>query len=453
MDISKKLKEVFNNYKEKRKKDKAFEKKQKKYIKEQEKLLKEAEKEYKEEVKQENAIKYKDMSKTDILVKDTKDFFKEMLNDEDIIEAEKLLTDKQREAIKEQEKEEKKITIKAAIIFGLVILFTTILLLLFGELIKTDLEKVTQPILENYYKETFGKKGRVRNIRYLDKEKHIALATFTTNINVMCIDNEYIGNDSTYEKVYQDYKNYLINVMQATNFIIDNPKLSFRPYLVEYNYYIDYIDVLPSGLTFSQMLNSHTLDIVDTIIYEGNINKTNIQSMLNNFGDNSKIYLIKQNSQNIINLSVITKDAIKSFDVVEEKYSSDNDIFYQFSQEINKIDYVDIIKTDDGYDSENNHYINGKKLRVSTSYLQGLRYDEKDPRDSYYLVRINKNRKYDNFKIFNGYRSYNQIDLNEYPEVVTIESVNGFILIGDEEITFANQDKQRVSWICRIGLC
>ncbi len=453
MDISKKLKEIFNNYKEKRKKDKAFEKKQKKYIKEQEKLLKEAEKEYKEEVKKENAEKYKDMSKTDILVKDTKDFFKEMLNDEDIIEAEKLLTDKQREALKEQEKEEKKITIKAIIIFSLVILFTTILLLLFGELIKTDLEKVTQPILENYYKETFGEKKRVRNIRYLDKEKHIALATFTSNINVMCIDNEYIGNDSTYETVYQDYKAYLINVMQATNFIIDNPKLSFRPYIVKYNYYIDYIDVLPSGLTFSQMLNSHTLDIVDTIIYEGDINKSNIQSMLNNFGDNSKIYLLKHNSQNIVNLSVITKDQIKSFDVVEEKYSNDFDIFYQFDQNINKVEYVEITNMDNGYDRENNHYINAKRLRVKTSYLQRLSYDEEDPRDAYYLVRINKNRKYDDFKMLGGYSSYNQLDLDEYPDVITIDSPNGFVLIGEKEITFANQDRTRVSWICRIGLC
>ena len=266
MDISKKIKEIFKNYLEKRKKDKLFYKRQKQIAKDLEKLNDEALKEYKEEVKKENAEKYKDMSKKEILIKEAKEFLEDMKNDEELVEAEKLLTDKQKEELKEQKKEEKKITIKAAIIFSLIIIATTIRLLLFGELIKTDLEKVTQPMLEEYYKNTFGEKKKVRSIRYLDKEKHIALATFTTDINVMCIDNEYIGNDSTYEPIYQDYKNYLIGVMQATNFIIHNPKLSYIPYLVEYNYYIDYIDVLPSSLTFNQMLNSKSLDIRDVII-------------------------------------------------------------------------------------------------------------------------------------------------------------------------------------------
>ena len=452
MDISKKLKEYFNNLKEKRKKDKLFLKRQKEIAEKQEKLSEEAEKEYKEEVKKENAEKYKDMSKKEIFVKEAKEFIKEMTSDEEITEAEKLLTEKQKEKVKEQEKEEKKITIKALIIFAIIIVVVTILLLVFGELVKTDLEKVTQPILENYYKETFGKKGKVRNIRYIDEDKHIALATFTSNINVMCIDNDIIGNDSTYESVYEDYKKYLIDTMDATNFIIHNPKLSYRPYLVEYNYYIDYIDVLPSSLSFNEMLNNNSLDIRDVIIYEGNINKENIMNMLNNFGDNSKIYLVKQNSQNIINLSIVTKDEIKSFDVKEEKYSNDYDIFYQFDQEINKIEFVEITNVENGYDRENNHYINGKRLRLKTSYLQN-RNKEEDKRDSYYLVRINKDKKYDNFRIIGGYSSYSSIEYNEYPDVMTIDSPNGFVLIGEKEVTFANQDKTRVSWICRIGLC
>ncbi len=455
MGISNKLKEYWKNYKDKRKKDKLFNKRQKQIVKNMEKLNDEVEKEYKEIEKKENAEKYKDISKKEKLIKDTKEFFVDLLNNDELKEAEKLLTDKQKAAIKEQTKEEKKITIKAISIFTLIIIIFIILILIFGELIKTDLEKVTQPMLEEYYKNTFGEKKKVRDIRYLDKEKHIALATFTSNINVICIDNETIGTDATYDSIYQDYKNYLINTMQATNFIINNPKLIYRPYVVEYNYYIDYIDVLPSSLTFNQMLNSNNLDIIDIIIYEGNINKTNIQSMLNKFGDNSKIYLLKSSSQNILNLSIVTKEEIKSFDVVEEKYSNDYDIFYQFDQEINKIEYTEIINMDDTYDNENNHYINGKTLKFSTSYLRNRSYDEEDTRDEYFLVRINKNRKYDNFRFVSGYSSYREMEYKDYPDVVTINSPNGLVLIGTNErnVTFANQDKTKVSWICRIGLC
>ena len=174
--------------------------------------------------------------------------------------------------------------------------------------------------------------------------------------------------------------------------------------------------------------------------------------MLNNFGENSKIYLLKSSGQNILNLSIITKNEIKSFDVVEEKYSDDFDTFYQFNQEINKVEFVEIVNMDDGYDKDNNHFINGKKFKIKNSYLRN-NYGEEDTRDSFYLVRINKNRKYDEFRILSGYRSFSQYDLNKYPEVATIDSPNGFVVIGEKEITFANQDRENVSWICRIGLC
>jgi hypothetical protein len=307
-------------------------------------------------------------------------------------------------------------------------------------------------MLEEYYKNTFTEKAKIKTIRYLDKEKHIVLATFTSDINLMCVDNEHIGNDVTYESIYQDYKNYLISNMQATNFIIDNPKLSYIPYLVEYNYYTDYIDTLPSDLSFKQMLNTKNLDIVDVILYEGDINKNNLMNMLGSFGDNSKLYLVKQSSQNILNLSIITKEYIKSFDVIEEKYSNDGDTFFRFNQDINKIDYVDITNYGPGYDNDNIHYTNVKMLKLNNSYLKGA-YNEEDKRDAYFLIRLNKQFKYDKLTLLSNSLSYRKLENDKYPETVTIPSQNGFIVIGTKEIMIANQDSEKVSWFCRIGLC
>jgi hypothetical protein len=240
--------------------------------------------------------------------------------------------------------------------------------------------------------------------------------------------------------------------MQATNFIVDNPKLSYIPYLVEYNYYIDYIDTLPSDLSFKQMLNTKNLDIVDVILYEGDINKNNLMNMLGSFGDNSKLYLVKQSSQNILNLSIITKEYIKSFDVIEEKYSNDGDTFFRFNQEINKIDYVDITNYGPGYDNDNIHYTNVKMLKLNNSYLNGA-YNEEDKRDAYFLIRLNKQFKYDKLTLLSNSLSYRKLENDKYPETVTIPSQNGFIVIGTKEIMIANQDSEKVSWFCRIGLC
>ena len=355
MDVFKLLKEKYNEYKIKKKKDKLFIKRQKEIIKKQQKLNDEVEKEYKEEIKKEQEEKYKNISKKDRLIKDAKEFIEDLMDNKEFEELESVLSEEEKKREEELRKENKKITIKVVILFVTIITIITILSLMLGEIIKTDLEKVTQPMLEEYYKNTFTEKAKIKTIRYLDKEKHIVLATFTSDINLMCVDNEHIGNDVTYESIYQDYKNYLISNMQATNFIVDNPKLSYIPYLVEYNYYIDYIDTLPSDLSFKQMLNTKNLDIVDVILYEGDINKNNLMNMLGSFGDNSKLYLVKQSSQNILNLSIITKEYIKSFDVIEEKYSNDGDTFFRFNQEINKIDYVDITNYGPGYDNDNIH--------------------------------------------------------------------------------------------------
>ena len=450
MDIKKYLKEKQEEYKKKKADDKRFLKRQKEVLKEQEKLEEEIEKQYKEEVKREEAEKYKDMSKSERRKKDIKEFIDDMLNNSEFEELKSEMTEEQFKEYEDNRKFEKRFTLGVLIGLASFVILTVVGILILGEVLKTDLEKITQPLLEEYYSNTIGDKFKMDSIKYLDKDKHIVLATFDTGINVMCIDNDTIGNDSKLENTYNDYKILLNNTINGTHMIMNNPKLVYRPYLVEYNYYIDYIDVLPSSKTFNEMLDEHNLDIIDIIIYEGDINISNISNMLNNFGDNSIIYLVKMSSQNILNLSIVTKNEVKSFDVVETKFSG-NDTFYMFDNNINKIGSVEISNYSPGYDMTNKYYYsNVKELKTNQVSLYGL-YGDKDKRSNYYIIKLNKELNYDNFVVLD--RTYEEVSENRYPNVITIRSATGLIIIGDKEIMLANKEEKSNSFLCRLNLC
>ena len=91
-------------------------------------------------------------------------------------------------------------------------------------------------------------------------------------------------------------------------------------------------------------------------------------------------------------------------------------------------------------------------LKLNNSYLKGA-YNEEDNRDAYFLIRLNKQFKYDKLTLLSNSLSYRKLENDKYPETVTIPSQNGFIVIGTKEIMIANQDSEKVSWFCRIGLC
>lgn len=451
MDIKNYFKEKFKEYKNKREKEKKFLKRHKEIIKKQEELDEEIEKQYKEQLKQENKEKSKEMSKSERFKKDAKEFIDDMFNNSEFEELESVMTEAEKKELEKTKKEEKRLAILAIFILGFVVVGSTVGLKVFGELIKTDLEKVTQPLIEEYYKTNFEENSKIDTIKYLDEDKHIVLATFKSGVNVMCVDNDSLGNDSTYESLYNEYKEFLKTNINGTHMIQNQPKIIYRPYVVNYNYYIDYIDTLPSSKTFEEMYNSGSLDIIDIIIYEGEINTYNIQNMMSMLGDNSAFYLIKMSSQNILNLTIIDKSGLRSFDVTETKFTGDNDIFYMFDQNINKVEFVEITNYSPGYDRSNEYYFtNVKKLKIKNSYLQGS-YNQEDTRDNIYLLKLNKNVTYEKFSVLD--RPYEPKELSKYPFVLSIPSSTGLIVIGNKEITIGNEEKKSNSFLCRFNLC
>ena len=446
---------IFDSLKEKIKRDREFKRKEKEAYLNARRIEDEIDSELKEEEKQERLKekeKNKGLSKSQIFLDKTIKFIKEMKSNDELEELKTYMSEKELEDMEKQNKEERKFTIKAIAILGVIVIVVTALLLVVGELLKGDLEKVTKPMLEEYYETTFGEKEKMTTLRYLDQDKHIVLATFKSGINLMCVDNEYIGNDSTYESIYADYKKFLLNNISGTNMIMHNPKLSFKPYVVDYNYYIDYIDTLPSNLKFSDMYNTSNLIINDVIIYEGNINKTNILNMANHLGENSAFYLIKMSAFNILNLTIVKKNSIESFDVQEQKNLGNEDIFYLFDQNINKIDEVKITNLSPSYGKTGNkYYTNVKSLKVNTSYLQRMNYEEEDTRANYYLLKFSKDTKYDNVAIID--RNYKPYEVENYPPFITIQSQSGLIVIGEKEMTLANATEDKKPFLCRFNLC
>ena len=200
------------------------------------------------------------------------------------------------------------------------------------------------------------------------------------------------------------------------------------------------------------MYNNSNIIVTDTIIYEGDINKNNILNIANHLGDNTIFYLIKMSSFNILNLTIIKKDSIESFDVLEQKNLGEEDIFYKFDQNINKVDSVELTNYSPSYGkSGNNYYSNVKAIKYKTSSLQGIGSRDEDKRANYYLLKFNKDLKYENVVLID--KNYRNITIDNYPPFMTIQSQSGLIVIGEKEMTIANSKEDNNSFLCRFNLC
>ncbi|MDE6292869.1 MAG: hypothetical protein K2L98_04225, partial [Bacilli bacterium] len=217
--------------------------------------------------------------------------------DEEIKELEEYMTEEELDNMANLQKENKRLIIISGSIFGGIIVSLFIFLFFFSEAIKSDLLKVTLPIMEDYYQEKYNTKLNYFNINYLcqrinNKEECSNIAHLTTreNRHIIAVDNKNIGDDINSENMTNEYNDYMHSHLAELDIIGNNATLSYEDYYLNYNIHADYIKALPSNMDITSLINSKKLTITDVIIYQGSYNYNYVKNYLNNFSKDSVIY-------------------------------------------------------------------------------------------------------------------------------------------------------------------
>lgn len=458
------MKDIFNSLKEYISKRYRINKKiredQKKYKikqKEQAKLDKEIDKEIKQKEKEERLEKKK--TKWYVrLYNFITDFYKDMADTKDEKELYEVMTESQKKDFNEDKKFEKRFTITA------ISLFITIIVLFVGGVFifrintMTEFESTIKPMIEDYYANTFNSKDKLKEINYLTYKdennqivkSNIVLATFSSGINVMTIDATTLGDDVSYQSKYDEYKEFIRNNLSDVKIYNTEPLLTYNPYVLKYNMYLDYIDVLPVDKTFEELKNDQSLTVIDRISYEGYLNVGIIQNILSNFSDNSVYYLFQMQGERLLKFSIVTKYNIREYDITSYKKIGDDVTFFEFDSEKNVISGVDVTKISDLISDDYNYqYTYNKKFEPIKS-RGSIRRD--DTRTKMYLVRMDKAPINGNY-VYLDINKYEELEVDKYPDSIYFRTSYGVFVLAEKEVAIGNKQNYEAAWYCRFGFC
>ena len=140
------------------KEDRAEEKRLKKKAREEEKELKKELKEFDKEYEKEHP-----KEKADIFSL----LFEKEVDDELEKELNSFLSESEKEELAQMDKENKRLTIKLGIGAGTIAIAIISLFIVLKQVNKTDLEKITIPLMQDYYLNKYGTKTNIDNINEL----------------------------------------------------------------------------------------------------------------------------------------------------------------------------------------------------------------------------------------------------------------------------------------------
>lgn len=400
----------------------------------------------------------KDLPQEKFSIKELFDLLKN--KSEEDIEYESLLTESELEEERRQKKEDKKLAIIIGSAFVVMITGIVIFITVFYNATKSDLLKITQPILEDYYKSTYGESVNITSIEELinknenneDENTGIVVATTNNNNHIMCINNEFIGDDIITLSMNEEYLNYMNQYIDATNLIYQSVELSYQDYYLTYNRFLDYINTLPESYTLTDLLNSNKLTVTYKLVYQNNINLSYYQNMINTLSDDSAFYLLKQEVGLPVNLTIITKNKTLSLDVTATLRKEEDITYYELSREVNSVSQLSITSILDSSVTEIGDY------DITNAYIINYETDRAYNEDtsSYYILKFNSGQISQNsIKQLNTYKndnSYDELEIDEYKDIIFIDVGGSVYLIAYDEIAFGIKSNKK-SFLCNLGIC
>lgn len=381
--------------------------------------------------------------------------------DEEEKELEEYMTDAEKEEMATYKKENKRLIIIVGSVLGTIFISLFVLLFFFSEAIKSDLLKVTLPIMEDYYQQKYNTKLNYFNIDYLcqkidSKEECSNIAHLTTkeNRHIMAIDNKMLGDDINSDKLTNEYNDYMHNRLAELDIIGNSAILSYEDYYLNYNIHADYIKALPSDLSLNSLINSKKLTITDVIMYQGLYNYNYVKNFLNNFSQDSVIYLIGTKNGIPSSLKIVSSKYHYEFNITATLELEKKITYYELDRSKNNVSNLVVkhinendIKTLHNYDITNAY---GFQFETQKSYNR----DEELP--NYYFVRLDdaafsESNIYE-FSMSNYGSDYEELKEEEYIPVITYRSGSSTYIISNSNIGIGNiQEKE--GFLCKLGLC
>ena len=417
-------------------------------------------KEIDEEVKQIEKEERKEKKKISIgkrFINYIVDFYKDLTDTQDEKELLSLMNEKEKAEIEKMKKHNKIVTISLAgsiTIFAIVVI---VVLVVFREATKTDFERYVIPYIKNYYETNFDSKDKYEDIKYLtyydDNRKEvkteIVLATYPDNVHVMSINATEVGDDVHTGKVYADYKNKMLSVMGNVDTFFTDTKITYNPYVLDYNYYIDYIDCLPSGKSFDELYNEGNLTIVDKVSYQGNLDINSLTAFMERLGDNSRFYFIETNGVTVFSLTLMDKSGYTKYPIISANPIAPYGIFYEFNHDIDSVGGVEIEIVNDSY-SKDYDYIYRNNLNIKP-VMERNTFDRDKDLSNLYMIKLGEELSNANYVFLdtNG----NELEYQYYPDVQIFHTATGTYVIGDKSYVIGKKEKANAPWYCKYFGC
>lgn len=382
--------------------------------------------------------------------------------DEEELEYESYLTEEELEEERRKQKENKRIAKIAGIVMVCVITLVIIGTNVFYNTFKSDLLKITEPLLKSHYESLTGEKAKTRTIEELmtkNEEKKLVgtgiyLLTTETNKHIMAINNEVLGDDINTSKRNQEIKDYILPYLGNIELITDSISLSYDEYYTSYNRFLDYINVLPSKLSTSELIASQKLALTYKIIYQGEIDIFSIENLIKTFSINSTFVLFKQDSTGIKNVTVVNQDKTLSFDITAEIEKEKGITYLELDRTVNGVVDLDVSLFASSSVSSKNDYNIVNPMSIKKEEEQ--RYRDEEPKPSYYLLRVASSLiTEDGFVELNTSKredTYQEIEKDEYKDVFLL-SIGSYTYIFGENDIFIGQMRGEKSFLCKIGIC
>lgn len=381
--------------------------------------------------------------------------------DEEDNDLEEYMTEAEKEEMSTLQKENKRLMIICGSVLGGIFITLGIFLFFFSEAVKSDLLKVTLPLMEDYYQERYNTKLNYFDINYLcktvdNKEECSNIAHLTTkeNRHIMAIDNKNIGDDINIEAITNEYNDYMHNHLPELDIIGNNATLSYQDYYLNYNIHADYIKALPSNMKFSDLLNTKKLTITDVIIYQGTYNYNYVKNYLNNFSSDSVIYLIGTKNGIPASLQIVAANYHYEFNITATLELDKKITYYELDRSKNNVSSLKVkhileqdIKTLNNYTITNAY---GFEFEINRNSNR----DEERP--NYFFVRLDdvtfsESNIYE-FSMSSYGSSYEELKEDDYIPVITYRLGSSTYIISNANIGIGNI-KEKEGFLCKIGLC
>ena len=422
----------------KSKKEKKQEEELKEYFDQLDKLEEEAEKEAFAQFKEEEGVDNKRgiVQWINLLSKDP--------NEE---EFRSFMTEDEKRQEKIENVESKAFTITSILILLGTVVVCIVLLNIFVYVVKDDLYKIEQPKIEEYYAGKFGNTPKINDIRYICytvmKEDNTKEEIGTDIIYAKTDKNEIIlskqgliGDNVSNKAKYDDYQTYLKNLNPNMELIWNNPLLTYKDYYYEFNKYYDYINVLPESYNYNKLMEDKKLNIIDIIMYQGEIDINAMKNALNSLDDYSKFIFIKSNVGQPVQLTVIDKENTYVFNITGPKLVYDNVTNYMIDMSNNNTNEVEVTHvTENSVETkdENEEFYNTYNIMFTKKT-----YDRNVDRKSfpnYYILMFNGNLDEKIYE-FNG---SGEITPAKYKEFHSLSFGGKTYIVSNQQLSIGNK--------------